>query len=137
MAGKKLPKDIDFAAGFFSNPSFSDNTHTEEHSEKIKAPATAKSESKNGQAKEKNVGGRPKKDGLKNEQFTLTMSPELYEKLRIVAAEHTRGNFSGLVDEAIKVYCIQSNINLDEIEVASETLEIYRKKQEKKNKKKK
>lgn len=87
--------------------------------------------------KAKNLGGRPKKDGLKNEQFTLTMHPELYEKLRIIAKEYTRGNFSALIDDAVKVYCSKNGINLTEIEVDPNTLDIYRQKQEKKAKRKK
>ena len=90
MAGKKLPKDVDFAAGFFSKSTSADET-AEAITEKITAPATAteKSTEKKELTKPKNLGGRPKKDGLKNEQFTLTMNPETYEKLRIVAEEHT------------------------------------------------
>lgn len=88
-------------------------------------------------SKAKNLGGRPKKDGLKNEQFTLTMHPELYEKLRIIAKEYTRGNFSALIDDAVKVYCSENGINLTEIEVDPNTLDIYRQKQEKKAKRKK
>lgn len=88
-------------------------------------------------SKAKNLGGRPKKDGLKNEQFTLTMHPELYEKLRIIAKEYTRGNFSALIDDAVKVYCSENGIDLSKIEVDPNTLDIYRQKQEKKAKRKK
>ena len=133
MAGKKLPKDVDFAAGFFSKSASADET-VEAVTEKITAPAptTEKPTAKNEPTKPKNLGGRPKKDGLKNEQFTLTMNPETYEKLRIVAEEHTRGNFSGLIDEAIKAYCREKDINLAEIEIEPKDLEKYREKQSKK-----
>ena len=151
MAGKKLPKDVDFAAGFFcseDDPVNPDNNNpdtenpadetVEAVTEKITAPAptTEKPTAKNEPTEPKNLGGRPKKDGLKNEQFTLTMNPETYEKLRIVAEEHTRGNFSGLIDEAIKAYCREKDINLAEIEVDPQILEMYRQKQAKKSKKK-
>lgn len=137
MASKKLPKDVDFAAGFFSNSVSADNS-AETIAEKITAPVaitenpTVKKETN----KTKNLGGRPKKDGLKNEQFTLTMNPETYEKLRIVAEEHTRGNFSGLIDEAVKALCRERDIDLAAIKVAPQILEMYRQKQSKKSKKK-
>ena len=38
MAGKKLPKDVDFAAGFFSKSASADET-VEAVTEKITAPA--------------------------------------------------------------------------------------------------
>lgn len=78
----------------------------------------------------------PKK-GLKNEQFSLTMNPELYEKLRIVAQEQTGGNFSALVDIAIKSYCDENKIKLDKIKVDPGILEAYRVKQDKKKSKNK
>ena len=64
------------------------------------------------------------------------MHPEMYEKLRILAEEHTRGNFSGLIDEAIKSFCREHDIDLSAVQVAPEILDIYKEKQEKKNKKK-
>lgn len=85
----------------------------------------------------KNLGGRPKKEGLKNEQFTLTMHPEMYEKLKLIAADYTRGNFSALIDDAIKAYCREMHIDLTSIKVEESKLDTYRKKQEKKAKKKK
>ncbi len=140
MAAKKNIKNLDLAAGFFSQP-------VVEQKETIKAETPKKESSttkaalkekpqKNEPEPTKSVGGRPKKIGLKNEQFTLTMNPEMYEKLRIVANEHTRGNFSGLIDEAIKSFCRENNINLADIEVDSNVLDLYREKQEKKSKKK-
>ena len=144
MAGKKLPKNVDFAAGFFSSPA--PDEKEEAVAEKITAPvpvptdkpSAEKSKSESKPAKpQKNLGGRPKKDGLKNEQFTLTMNPETYEKVKIIADDYTRGNFSALIDEAIKVYCKEKDIDLAEIKVEESKLDIYRKKQEKKANKKK
>ncbi len=153
MAGKKISKDMDLAAGFFSQPA-PEETTTEESvtvveetpSGKVEAveekKATPKSSEKEKPPKEekkepsKNLGGRPKKEGLKNEQFTLTMNPETYEKLKIVADEYTRGNFSGLIDEAIKAFCREKEINLAEIEVDKDIIKFYKEKQEKKSKKK-
>ena len=142
MAKKKLPKDVDLAsnvevaAGFFTdNPPSEADTDKNEKSTKpqaIEKPSTHNTATN----EKKNLGGRPKKDGLKNEQFTLTMHPEMYEKLRILAEEHTRGNFSGLIDEAIKSFCREHNIDLSAIQVAPEILDMYKKKQEKKSKKK-
>lgn len=137
MAGKKLPKNVDFAAGFFSK-SASDSEKVV--SEKIIAPALASTQGSLGDKPNeptKNLGGRPKKEGLKNEQFTLTMNPETYEKLRIIACNHTRGNFSALIDDAIKTYCKENNINMADIKVPEDILEAYRIKQEKRSKKKK
>lgn len=145
MAGKKLPKNVDLAnnvevaAGFFSSL-----THAERKAEtdKKELAATPQSEIEKpttntaATKKKKNLGGRPKKDGLKNEQFTLTMHPEMYEKLRILAEEHTRGNFSGLIDEAIKSFCREHDIDLSAIQVAPEILDMYKKKQEKKRREK-
>lgn len=142
MAGKKLPKDVDLAnnvdvaAGFFSNPN-----HVESKTDKqvqTTAPLqTTKKPSTNKIITEekKNLGGRPKKDGLKNEQFTLTMNPETYEKLRIIAQKHTDGNFSRLIALTINSFCKEHNIDLDAVQVEPEILEMYKKKQEKKSKK--
>ena len=133
MAKRKLPKDVDLtrkinpADGFFSNP-VSDQKNQENMLEE-KADADGKSEN---EKQNKNLGGRPPKKGLKNVQFSLTMNPELYEKLRIVAQEQTGGNFSALIDIAIKTYCNENKIRLDKIKVDSAVLEAYRAKQEKK-----
>lgn len=134
MAKNKLSKDTDLASGFFSTPSYSDDSSVKITNEKIEAPVNLKTEDT---SKIKNVGGRPQKEGLKNEQFTLTMNPELYEKLRIVANDQCRGNFSGLIDEAIKSYCRENNIDLSKITVDLEILKTYKEKQEKKKSKKK
>lgn len=139
---KKLPKDVDLAgnvdvaAGFFTDTAPA-KTETDKK-EKPAEPQDAEKPTANKTAtkEKKNLGGRPKKDGLKNEQFTLTMHPEMYEKLRILAEEHTRGNFSGLIDEAIKSFCREHDINLSAVQVAPEILDMYKKKQEKKSKKK-
>lgn len=138
MAGKRLPKDIDLtkkinpADGFFSQSAYSEGKAADSENEKITAPVESKVVPAN-----KNTGGRPRKKGLKNEQFTLTMNPELYEKLRIVAKEQTYGNISALIDVAVRTYCRVNDINLTKIEVDPADLEVYRKKQEiKRNKKK-
>lgn len=125
---KKLPKNQDLAAGFFSKPAADDESKEAGLVEKITAPAAVKEEP----TKQKNLGGRPKKNGLKNQQFTLTMSPEIYEKLRIIANQRTRGNFSALIDEAIKAYCKEMGINLASIKVEKSVLESYRAKQARK-----
>ena len=144
MAGKKLPKNVDFAAGFFSTPA--SDEQEEAVVEKITAPAPVPTETPSEEEPkkeepteepQKNLGGRPKKDGLKNEQFTLTMNPETYEKLKVIADDYTRGNFSALIDEAIKVYCKEKDIDLAKIEVEESKLDVYRKRQEKKASKKK
>lgn len=138
MARNKLPKDVDLAtkvdvaAGFFSNL-----TPAEIETNKAEKSIPPSQDTKKSVATEKkNLGGRPKKDGLKNEQFTLTMHPEIYEKLRIIAEEYTRGNFSGLIDEAIKSFCREHNIDLSAVQVEPEIIDMYKKKQEKKRKKK-
>ena len=145
MAGKKLPQNVDLAsnvevaAGFFTDtPPAESKAETDKKEQSAtpqpepQNPTTNKTATK----EKKNLGGRPKKDGLKNEQFTLTMHPEMYEKLRILAEEHTRGNFSGLIDEAIKSFCREHDIDLSALQVAPEILDMYKKKQEKKSKKK-
>lgn len=144
MAGKKLPKNVDLtsnvevAAGFFTDtPPAEAKAETDKKEQsatpqpELQKPTTNKTTTK----EKKNLGGRPKKDGLKNEQFTLTMHPEMYEKLRILAEEYTRGNFSGLIDEAIKSFCREHGIDLSAVQVAPEILDMYKKKQEKKSKK--
>jgi len=138
MAGKKLPKDIDLtkkinpADGFFSTPVPEKKKATDTEREKINSPVESKA-----LFPKKNVGGRPPKKGLKNEQFTLTMHPEIYEKLRIIAQEQTGGNFSALIENAINEYCSKNKINLDKIKVEPAVLEAYQRKQEKKRSKKK
>ena len=77
----------------------------------------------------KNTGGRPHKRGLKNANFTLTMNPETYEKVKIVASEHTRGNVSALFEQSFRLYCKENGISLEKIKVSKENLEKYRKKQ--------
>lgn len=137
MAGKRLPKDIDLtqkinpADGFFSSSEMAKEETAGPVRGKIIVPEKTEASSFN-----KNVGGRPRKDGLKNEQFTLTMDPELYEKLRIIAKEQTGGNVSALIDLAVKTYCKVNDIALKKIEVNPADLEFYRIKQEKKRNKK-
>ena len=89
MAGKKLPKNVDLAsnlevaAGFFTDtPPAEAKAETDKKEQSAtpqleqQKPTTNKTATK----VKKNLGGRPKKDGLKNEQFTLTMHPELFQK---------------------------------------------------------
>lgn len=137
MASKKLPKDVDFASGFFSQPA-SNTDAREVLNEKITAPKPEKEKPEANNTKEttKNKGGRPIKQGLTNQQFSLTMNPETYEKLRIIASERSGGNFSRLIDDAILLYCKENNINLSDINVPEEILDDYSKRQEKKRKKK-
>lgn len=138
MAGKRLPKDIDLtqkinpADGFFSSSGIAAEEPARSVRGKITAPEKAGVNPLN-----KNVGGRPRKKGLKNEQFTLTMDPELYEKLRMIAKDQTGGNVSALIDSAVKTYCKVNDIDLKDIEVDPADLEVYRIKQEKKRSKKK
>ncbi len=153
MAKKKISKDMDLAAGFFSQPASEDATPEEsvtvveeKPSETVETVEEKKTEpesiekkkppKKEDEAPSKNVGGRPKKDGLKNEQFTLTMNPEKYEKLKLIADEHTNSNFSRLIDEAISAFCRERNINLADIKVDPEIIKFYKEKQDKKSKKK-
>ena len=102
MAGKKLPKNVDLAsnvevaAGFFTDTSPAEakaETDKKEPSATPQAEPQKPTANKTTTKEKKNLGGRPKKDGLKNEQFTLTMHPEMYEKLRILAEEHKEGIF--------------------------------------------
>lgn len=148
---KKSVKGVDLAAGFFSQLT-AEEPIKEVVQKVIKAPDPnieeppqknpAKPEQKKNTSEpirettKKSVGGRPKKKGLKNEQFTLTMDPELYEKLKLVAEELTKGSFSALVDKAARAYCETEGIDLDKIEIAPEILQLYKDKQEKKSKKK-
>lgn len=140
MARKKIQKDTDFASGFFSNPNSS------EPSERIIAPITSLSESNSniqdvpsssdsavpGQPLKKHPGGRPKKEGLKNIQVSLTISPELYEKLRIISKQYAESNFSRLMIEAAKFFCQEHSINLDDIVVPDTILDLRKEQQQKK-----
>ena len=81
---------------------------------------------KEGESKKR---GRPKKEALKNKNFSITMNPILYERIRIIAQKYTRGNISALIETAINEYCKLNKINLDEIQVKPEVLEEYKKTQ--------
>lgn len=140
MARKKIQKDTDFASGFFSNPNSS------EPSERITAPITSLSESNSNiqdvpsrsdsavpdQPLKKHPGGRPKKEGLKNIQVSLTIPPELYEKLRIVSEQYTDSNFSRFVIECVKFFCRENEINLDDIVIPDAILGLRKEQQKKK-----
>ena len=128
MASKKLPQNIDLAsnlevaAGFFSNSSnsASDQKRDASPSEKPKAS--------------KNPGGRPPKTGLKNEQFTLTMPPENFEKIRILAKQYADGNISRLISIAVESFCMEKDIDFSAMTVDPEIIERYKQKQEKRKK---
>lgn len=136
MARKKIQKDTDFASGFFSNPNAS------ESSEKIAAPVTpisSESDSNSSNSNpdvqvpvKKHPGGRPKKEGLKNIQVSLTIPPELYEKLRIVSEQCTDSNFSRFVIECVKFFCRENEINLDDIVIPDTILDLRKEQQQKK-----
>lgn len=140
MARKKIQKDTDFASGFFSNPNSS------ESSEKIAAPVIPISSESDSNTQEissksdpdvqapvkKHPGGRPKKEGLKNIQVSLTIPPELYEKLRIVSEQYTDSNFSRFVIECVKFFCRENEINLDDIVIPDTILDLRKEQQQKK-----
>lgn len=102
-----------------------------------KKQATKKDASTNNPEQNKSKGGRPPKSGLKNVQFSLTMNPILYEKLRVVADERCRGNFSQLIDEAIHFYCRENDINLKDITIDEAIIDNYLTKQKLKQSKQK
>ena len=136
MARKKIQKDTDFASGFFSNP------NSTEPSEKIAAPDTSISSETDSNISnsdpdvqvpvKKHPGGRPKKEGLKNIQVSLTIPPELYEKLRIVSEQYTDSNFSRFVIECVKFFCRENEINLDNIVIPDSILGLRKEQQKKK-----
>ena len=142
MSGRKLPKNIDLASnidvasGFFSDSVLVKKGST--NTEKITAPQDKEKKSSTATTtiKKKNLGGRPKKEGLKSAQFTVTMHPEMYEKIRIIANEHTSGNISRLIDASINSFCNEHHIDLSTIQIDSKKLDMYKKKQENKGKKK-
>lgn len=131
----KLPKNIDFASGFFSSSDL-----LEEKNNSIETP-NEMNESQNIKTSEtaetSGFGGRPQKIGLKNEQFTLTLDPQLYEKLKIIAETQTKGNFSRLIEDAVKFYCEENSIDLDDIKIDPQILEFYKQKQAKRKSNKK
>ena len=90
--------------------------------------------------KQKHPGGRPIKDGLVRQQFSLTLDPEFYEKCKIIAKQISGrdGKFPDFVEDAIKEYCVSHEINLDDITVDEKIISKYLEKQEKaRNKQKK
>ena len=139
MSRYKIQIDTDFASGFFSNPNSS------ETSEKIVAPvipisseadSNPQDSSLNSDAKKqpvkKHPGGRPKKEGLKNIQVSLTIPPELFEILRIVSEQFTDSNFSRFVIECVKFFCRENEINLDDIVIPDAILNSRKEQQQKK-----
>ena len=148
---KKLPPKVDLAAGFFSTPAVAEDTTviTEEEKNIVHAESTSTNvvketaptkDIKKATTDSKNLGGRPSKTSqnkLKNLQYTLTMHPKTYEQARVLAEQYTRGNFSALIFDALNSFCNEKNLVLDDIEVDEEIMEMYRVKQEKKDRKSK
>lgn len=148
---KKLPPKVDLAAGFFSTPAVTEDTSVVAEEEKISTHKKSTSlevtketifskDAQETDASSKNLGGRPSKTSqnkLKNLQYTLTMHPKTYEQARVLAEQYTRGNFSALIFDALNSFCAERNLVLDDIEVDEEIMEMYREKQEKKEKRKK
>ena len=127
MAGKKISKDMDFAAGFFSS-----SVSKSSHCQKLLSPSNSDiSNDKN--TFKKHPGGRPRKEGLKNIQVCLTTPPELYEKVRVLSEKYTSGNFSRfLMDECLKSFCRENNISLDDISIPDGIIDMYQNRQSKK-----
>lgn len=130
MGVKKFSKDMDLTAGFFGDFS------RVESDQGNKDPSAASNIPVVESIDRKGHGGRPQKEGLKKEQFTLTLHPETYEKLKILAADYTGGNFSRLVTDAIKAYCDKFEVDFEDIQVDPEILQKYIDRQKKKFKKK-
>ena len=129
MAGKKISKDMDFAAGFFSS---SASKSFDGVAASIAAPSNSDT-SNNKNAVKKHLGGRPRKEGLKNIQVSLTTPPELYEKVRILSEKYTSGNFSRfLMDECLKSFCRENNISLEDISIPDGVMDLYQNRQSKK-----
>lgn len=133
-ANKRISKDFDLAAGFFSDA----QAAPLELIENTKEVAAANQVNKVSivEKPKKYSGGRPKKEGLRNEQFTLTLHPEVYEKIKILATDFTGGNFSRLVIDAIQAYCEKVEVNFDDLQVDQEILQRYMERQDKKFKNK-
>ena len=129
MAGKKISKDMDFAAGFFSS---SASKSFDGVAASIAAPSNSDT-SNNKNAVKKHHGGRPRKECLKNIQVCLTTPPELYEKVRILSEKYTSGNFSRfLMDECLKSFCRENNISLEDISIPDGVMDLYQNRQSKK-----
>lgn len=125
MAGKKISKDMDFAAGFFSS---SASKSFDGVAASIAAPSNSDTSNN-----KKHPGGRPRKEGLKNIQVCLTTPPELYEKVRILSEKYTSGNFSRfLMDECLKSFCRENNISLEDISIPDGVMDLYQNRQSKK-----
>lgn len=129
MAGKKISKDMDFAAGFFSS---SVSKSSDGVAASIAAPSNSDT-SNNKNAVKKHPGGRPRKEGLKNIQVCLTTPPELYEKVRILSEKYTSGNFSRfLIEECLNSFCRENNISLEDISIPDGIIDMYQNRQSKK-----
>ena len=129
MAGKKISKDMDFAAGFFSSSALKSFDGV---AASMAAPSNSDT-SNNKNAVKKHPGGRPRKERLKNIQVCLTTPPELYEKVRILSEKYTSGNFSRfLMDECLKSFCRENNISLEDISIPDGVMDLYQNRQSKK-----
>lgn len=133
-SNKRISKDFDLAAGFFSDVQTSPLELVEDSREVIKTNQVNKASIV--EKPKKYSGGRPKKEGLRNEQFTLTLHPEVYEKIKILATDFTGGNFSRLVIDAIQAYCEKVEVDFDNLQVDQEILQRYMERQDKKFKNK-
>lgn len=127
MAGRKLPKNLDLAAGFFSE-TMAEST----------APPSKPSSNVNHEISEhthkKHPGGRPKKDGLKSSQFSVTLNPLSYERMKSASDLLTGGNFSSLVYISVREYCKTHEIDLESIDIDPEIVKTYYDRQAKKKK---
>ncbi len=131
MAQKKNKFD-NVAAGFMTSPSDQENEIINE------IPATKITETsskKSTNHKLNKQAGRPSKEGLKNVNTTLTMNPEMIERIKILAQDYSRGNFSAFIEASVNSYCKQLGINLSEIKVDPTILNKYMQKQEIRKKK--
>lgn len=131
MSSKRISKDFDLAAGFFTAIPEEDpqDLTVEKESGEVFEKVNVISKAI------KHPGGRPKKEGLKNEQFSVTLNPETYEKIKILANEYSDGNFSRLIVDAIDVFCKKKDIDLSQIIVDPEILSAYLEKQNRRVKK--
>lgn len=125
MAGRKLPKNLDLAAGFFSE-TMAESTVPPSN------PSSNVNHETSDQAHKKHPGGRPKKDGLKNSQFTVTLNPISYERMKAASDLLTGGNFSSLVYISVREYCKANKIDLEGIEIDPEIVKVYYDRQAKK-----
>lgn len=128
---KKLEKVTPPAERFWSN----DEPETTKEVKASNPPKKVSTNHPSADTIKKRGVGRPKKTGLKNECFSITLNPEFYEKLRVVAGEEFDQNISKLIVAACKSYCSEIGYNLRDIDVPKDTLDAYFEKQKKRLKK--